>query len=210
MEPKWFPVSKVSVASPFFKEIWILRYIRFTYVSEKSIVWLAHYSFIQFDDLGNHRVQIFRSDALEPRPRLETLSDPWLYPGAEIRSAHHIATPTQAPVWSEAHNVLNIVDPFPQVTSSGSWVRLWCKVYRPLKQLVEKLNPCFDFFYIFWFFWRVFDLFWKVDWLVQKVHFNEYPSGMFMFSWRNVTLPFRWVCSRGTYPPEPVICPMLV
>ena len=69
------------------------------YVSEKSIAGLAHCSFIQFDDLWNHGVQIFRSDALEPRPRLETLSEPWLYPGAEIRSAHHIATPTQAPVW---------------------------------------------------------------------------------------------------------------
>ena len=30
---------------------------------------------------------------------------------------------------------------------------------------------------------------------------------MFVFPQRNVALPLRWVCSRGTHPPEPVVCP---
>ena len=81
-------------------------------------------------------VESWRSDALEPRPRLETLSEPWLYPGAEIRSAHHIATPTQAPVWSEADNVLNIADPR---GFSQTLLRTTCSSHMPGQQQLSRV-----------------------------------------------------------------------
>ena len=41
------------------------------------------------------------------------MSGPWLYPRAETRSSHKaVPHPAQAPVWSEASAVPNILDPW--------------------------------------------------------------------------------------------------
>ena len=46
------------------------------------------------------------------RAQAGAMSGPWLYPGAETRSAHTaVANPAQAPVWSEAGAVLSIPGP---------------------------------------------------------------------------------------------------
>ena len=99
------------------------------YVSEKSIAGLAHCSFIQFDDLWNHGVQIFRSDVLSPGPGWRHCQSPGYI--QEQRSGQPITLQHPHKPLCEADNVLNIADPG---GFSQTLPRMTCSSHMPGQQ----------------------------------------------------------------------------
>ena len=95
----------------------------------KSIAGLAHCSFIQFDDLWNHGVQIFRSDVLSPGPGWRHCQIPGYI--QEQRSGQPITLQHPHKPLCEADNVLNIADPG---GFSQTLPRMTCSSHMPGQQ----------------------------------------------------------------------------